>query len=276
MTLMNTPTTRRLTAGATLLASTAVLITVLSGCSSTSASSSTDTTPAAQTSTTDGGGHSIMWLGDSIAKTEAPALGAALEAAGAHFDDETSDGGGLMVDPGGDESELYQDTWSQVQAAIEEKKPNTIVYQITSYDWGTPEQQKEGYQKLADEAESVGADLVIVSGPPVVSDTFWGPHVAEMATTSASAKSVAEASGGKVTFLDASALWGMDPADAKAQRANDGSHGCQQASASFAAWFMPEFEKVSGLKSADPKTWATGEWTSNEVFAKYDCPTGDQ
>jgi hypothetical protein len=271
---MNSSRNRRFSTGAAVIASAAVLIALVSGCATST--TSTDKTAAAETSATHEGGPNVMWIGDSVAKTEAPALGAALEAAGARFDDQTSDGGGLMVDPGGSVSELYQDTWSRVQAAIEKKKPDTIVYQVATYDWGTPEQQKEGYQKLADEAESVGADLVIVSAPPVAIDEFYAPHAAEMATTWASAQSVAEASGGKVTFLDASALWGTDPADEKAQRSQDGTHGCQQASASFAAWFMPEFEKVSGLAPADPKTWATGEWTSNDVYATYDCPTGDQ
>lgn len=262
-----------------MVAGAAVLITLLSGCATTSPSSektSTDKTAAADAGATRDGGPSVMWVGDSVAKTEAPALGAALEAAGARFSDESSDGGGVMVDSGGMMSQLAQDVWGTTSKAIEETKPDTIVYQIATYDWGTPEQQKEAYQKLADKARSVGADLVIVSTPPMTIDEFYAPHAAEMATTAASANSVAEASGGTVTFLDSSALWGTDPAGEKAQRGDDGIHACQQAAASFASWFMKGFEDVSGLEPTDPEAWATGDWTSNEVFAKYDCPTGDQ
>jgi hypothetical protein len=214
-----------------------------------------------------------MWIGDSVAETEAPALEAALTAAGARFIDQSEPGGGMMVDPGGDMSQLTQGVWKTVTGAIEKTKPTTIVYQITTYDWGTPDQQKAGYQKLADEAESVGADLVIVSMPPIVIDGFYAPHAAEMATAPDSAREVAEASDGKVTFLDASALWGTDGAAKEAQRGTDGIHACQQASASFAAWFMTEFAKVSGLEPAAPESWATGDWTSAKTYATYDCPT---
>ena len=178
-----------------------------------------------------------------------------------------------MVDSGGNLSELTQSSWQTLSGSIEKTKPNTIVYQITTYDWGTPDQQKAGYQKLADEAESVGADLVIVSSPPVVIDGFYAPHEAEMATAPDSARAVAEGSDGKVTFLDASALWGTDGTAKEAQRGKDGIHACQQASASFAAWFMTEFAKVSDLKPAAPETWATGTWTSAKTYATYDCPT---
>jgi hypothetical protein len=171
-------------------------------------------------------------------------------------------------------SELTQSSWKTLSGAIEKTKPTTIVYQITTYDWGTPEQQKSGYRKLADEAESVGADLVIVSGPPIAIDEFYAPHAAEMATAPDSARAVAEESDGKVTFLDASALWGTDGTAKQAQRGQDGIPACQQASASFAAWFMTEFAKVSGLEPTAPKTWARGEWTSAETYATYDCPSG--
>jgi hypothetical protein len=261
--------------GALLFATTAVLIAALSGCAPTSAG----TTPASATQAAEtvqtpaAGAPSVMWIGDSVAENEAPALKAAITAAGASFNDQSQPGGGTVVDSGGQISELAQDSWSTMSGAIEKAKPNTIVYQITTYDWGTPDQQKAGYQKLADEAESVGADLVIVSMPPIVIDHFYEPHAAEMATAPDSARSVAEGSNGKVTFLDASALWGTDGTAKEAQRGTDGIHACQQASASFAAWFMTEFAKVSGLEPAAPESWATGDWTSAKTYATYDCPT---
>ena len=270
-----TNSNRPRTAGALLFASTAVLIAALSGCSH----ASPDRTPAAgtqaaeTTQTPAAGTSTVMWTGDSVAENEAPALDAALTAAGARFIDQSSPGGGTVVDSGGNMSELTTSSWNTLSDAVEKTKPTTIVYQITTYDWGTPDQQKAGYQKLADEAESVGADLVIVSSPPIVIDGFYAPHAAEMATAPDSAREVAQESDGKVTFLDASALWGTDGAATKAQRGADGIHACQQASAAFAAWFMTEFAKVSGLEPAAPKTWATGDWTSAETYATYDCPT---
>ena len=266
------------TAGALLFASAAVLLTALRGCAPATAgtTSAPETTSAATVQTPAADAPSVMWIGDSVAETEAPALEAALTAARARFIDQSDAGGGTMVDPGGEMSTLTQGVWKKVTGEIEKTKPNTIVYQITTYDWGTPEQQKAGYQKLADEAESVGADLVIVSMPPIVIDAFYEPHAAEMATTSDSARQVAEASDGTVTFLDASTLWGTDGTAKEAQRGADGIHACQQASAAFAAWFMTEFAKVSELEPAAPKTWATGDWTSAETYAKYDCPTSSK
>jgi hypothetical protein len=276
MTNTNFLTKRPRATGALLIASAAVLMTVLSGC----APASGGTTPAAETKAAEtvqtpaAGAPSVLWIGDSVAENEAPALEAALTAAGASFINQSSAGGGTVVDSGGKVSEIAQNSWKTVSGAIEKTKPNTVVYQITTYDWGTPEQQEAGYQKLADEAESVGADLVIVSMPPIVIDEFYAPYAAEMATAPDSARAVAEGSDGKVTFLDASALWGTDASATKAQRGTDGIHACQQASASFAAWFMTEFAKTSGLKPAAPESWATGEWTSAETYAKYDCATG--
>ncbi|MBF4636193.1 SGNH/GDSL hydrolase family protein [Agreia pratensis] len=252
--------------GTLLIASAAILITALSGCVSPSAG-------ATSSAETRRDMPNIMWIGDSIVENEAPALDAALTAAGAHFIDQSEVGGGTVVDSGGIMSEITQDVWHTLSGAIKKTKPDTIVYQITTYDWGTPEQQKAGYQRLADETASAGADLVIVSMPPIVIDDFYAPHVAEMATASDSARSVAEGSEGKVTFLDASSLWGTDGAAKRAQRGADGIHACQQASASFAAWFMTEFAKVSNLEPAAPKTWAIGKWTSAETYAKFDCPT---
>ena len=275
MTYTNMLTKNPRTTGAILFASAAVLIAALSGCSSASAG----TKPAAETKAAEtvqtpaAGAPSVMWIGDSVAENEAPALEAALTAAGASFINQSSAGGGTVVDSGGKVSEIAQNSWKTVSGAIETTKPDTVVYQITTYDWGTPEQQEASYQKLADEAESVGADLVIVSSPPVVIDEFYAPYAAEMATAPDSARAVAEGSDGKVTFLDASALWGTDGTAKEAQRGKDGIHACQQASAAFASWFVTEFAKVSDLKPADPKTWATGEWTSADTYATYDCPT---
>lgn len=236
----------------------------LAGCGASPAS------PASTASTGDGqaaAGVRVLWMGDSIAGAQAPALEAALKAGGVAFKNATSDGGGNIV--AGDHPVTAmgaRDTWKTLKANLASFRPTVIAYQITSYDWGAAHQQLSAYQKLARTAKDAGARLVLVSAPPFKIDEFFKPHENAIKSAPAMAAKAAHAS-----YLDASELWGGDYAAKKAQRAKDGIHSCQQGSAAFANWFAKRLGKLAGFTPAAPSVWATGPWTGDERFAKLGC-----
>jgi hypothetical protein len=209
----------------------------------------------------------VLWMGDSIAGTEAPAVEAALKASGVQFKNAASDGGGNIV--AGDQpvtAMAAKDTWKRLKEDLASFRPTVIAYQITTYDWGTPRQQLAAYQKLSRTAKDAGARLVLVSAPPFKIDEFFKPHEDAIRSAQAMAAKVAD-----VSYLDASELWGDDYAADKAQRAKDGIHSCQQGSAAFATWFARQLGKLAGFTPAAPSAWATGPWTADERFVKLGC-----
>ncbi|ATL31392.1 SGNH/GDSL hydrolase family protein [Streptomyces formicae] len=207
----------------------------------------------------------VLWMGDSIAEAEAPALGAALKAGDADFTSMAAAGGGGVV------GEIAKPTWGQLAKELKSAKPDVVAYQITTYDWGTPDEQRAGYERLAKQVNEAGADLVIVSAPPFKIDDFYKPHAAEIKTAPKSAEEVADKKEGKVRFLDAAALWGTDHAAPKAQRSKDGIHSCQQGSAAFAQWLTGELGKRYSFEPAPLDRWATGSWTGDKVYAPLGC-----
>ncbi|MFD0889519.1 SGNH hydrolase domain-containing protein, partial [Streptosporangium algeriense] len=215
----------------------------------------------------------VLWMGDSIAGTQAPALEAALKAGGAAFKDASSSGGGNIV--AGDHpvtGKVAADTWKTLKENLSSFRPTVIAYQLTSYDWGTARQQLTAYRKLARTAKDADARLVLVSAPPIKIDDFFKPHEKELKQAPAMAAKAAEEAGGTdVSYLDAAALWGGDHAADKAQRAKDGIHSCQQGSAAFATWFTKRLGELTDFSPAAPATWATGPWSGDERFVKLGC-----
>ncbi|ONK11700.1 hypothetical protein STBA_24360 [Streptomyces sp. MP131-18] len=213
----------------------------------------------------------VLWMGDSIAGVEGPALEAALTASGVEFMNASSDGGGTVVE--GDEmsSRLAESTWEDLEENIASFRPDVIAYQITTYDWGTPEQQRSSYEKLAGTARDAGAELVLVSAPPFRIDDFYRPYESAIESAPEVAGEVAEAGGGRVHFLDSAQLWGTESDAERAQRAPDGIHSCQQGSAAFAAWLSEELGERYDFAPAAPEEWADGSWTGDERFAQLGC-----
>ncbi|MEV0758459.1 SGNH/GDSL hydrolase family protein [Streptosporangium sp. NPDC050280] len=231
--------------------------------------------PAATTATTATARHAdqaangvrVLWMGDSIAGAEAPAVEAALKAGGVWFRNATSDGGGTVV--AGEHPVTIvaaKDTWKRLKKELASFRPTVIAYQITSYDWGTPRQQLAAYQELSRAAKDAGARLVLVSAPPFKIDGFYKPHEDAIKSAPAMAAKVAD-----VRYLDASELWGDDYAADRAQRATDGIHSCQQGAAAFAAWFVRRLGDLAGFTPPAPGVWATGPWTGDERFVKLGC-----
>ncbi|RLU83589.1 hypothetical protein CTZ27_28230 [Streptomyces griseocarneus] len=255
---------RRRAGAVALLAVTAVAGAALTGCGSGDGKDGGDAKTAAAQN-----GKKVLWVGDSIAGAEAPPLGAALKASGVEFKDASSTGGGTVVEGDKMAAPLAADTWKNLAKDIGSFHPDVIAYQITTYDWGTAEQQKASYEKLAKTAQDAGAELVIVSAPPFKVDDFYKKYEGAIASAPKAAKEVADRSGGKVRFLDASALWGTDAG--KAQRSSDGVHSCQQGSAAFAKWFTEQLGTAYGFAPAAAEKWATGSWTGDDRYGKLDC-----
>lgn len=246
----------------------AVLGLTLAGCGEKGTKTGGQGNGNATTST----GTKVLWLGDSIAGAEAPALGAALKASGVEFKDSSSDGGGTIVDSGEKITQMISDdTWKQLGKDIKSFGPSVIAYQVTTYDWGSQNQQRAAYEKAVDTAKDAGVKVVFVSPPPIKIDGFYRQHEAQMRTAPKAAAEVAGKSGGTAAFFDASQLWGTDASAKKAQRAADGIHNCQQGAAAFAKWFTDKLGEQESFTPASVDSWAQKSWTGDERYSKLNC-----
>ncbi|WP_241562431.1 SGNH/GDSL hydrolase family protein [Streptomyces hoynatensis] len=210
---------------------------------------------------------------------EGTALRAALTASGVDVEDASSDGGGTVVEGDAAIRPLAEATWRELAEDLASFRPDVLAYQLTTYDWGTPAQQRASYERLAGAAREAGADLVLVSAPPFRIDDFYRGHESALDSAPAAAEEVAEAhreargaaGGARVRFLDSRELWGADAEAERAQRAPDGIHSCQQGSAAFAAWFAERLGEWYDFAPAAPEDWANGSWTGDERFANLGC-----
>ncbi|WP_433855779.1 SGNH/GDSL hydrolase family protein [Streptomyces kronopolitis] len=216
-------------------------------------------------------GKKVLWMGDSIAGAEAPPLEAALTASGQRFKNMSSDGGGTVVEGDKMAGPMAQGTWQDLKKNLASFHPDVIAYQLTSYDWGTPAQQRASYEKLAKTARDAGAELDLVSAPPFKIDDFYKKYEGAIKSAPEAAKAVADASGGKVHFVDTTPLWGTERAGKQARRSPDGIHSCQQGSAAFAKWFTERLGKQYGFTPAAPDKWAQGSWTGDKRYAQLKC-----
>ncbi|MFC8801285.1 acyltransferase family protein [Promicromonospora sp. NPDC057138] len=206
----------------------------------------------------------VLLMGDSIAVGEALPLDAAMTASGLTLESMASDGGGGVVGP------LAESTWAELPAVIASAEPDVIVYQITTYDWGTEQEQRAGYERLVRTAADVGAELVIVPFPPIRPDEFYAPHMDELDRTDEVARDVAAGSGGQAVFLDSTAVWGdtyQRERDGNSDRSADGIHTCQQGAARFTGWLLDELaRRYSGFVPAAPEEWVDAGWAGDDRF----------
>lgn len=255
---MNLTRTITLSAVAALLLLTTACSGAPSGADPQGASSSTELDSPAP------GLSRVVFLGDSVAAGQAVPLSAAFDAADVEFHSMATVGGGSLVGP------VAESTWEELPERIATAKPSTVVYQVTTYDWGTADEQRAAYQRLVDEAEKVGATTAFVTMPPIVADDFYADHMGELAQTTSVAQRVADASDGSAVLLDASAVWGPDYEqlrDGVADRSSDGIHTCPQGAARFASWLLDELADVyPGFTPPAPTTWANTGWADSEDF----------
>ncbi|MFH8407091.1 SGNH/GDSL hydrolase family protein [Streptomyces sp. NPDC018019] len=264
-----------LAAGALLI--TGVSLVALTGCGNSASGNGDDTAASAPPAGKSGGANGgkklskLLWMGDSIAEAEAPALEAAVKASGAEFKSIASAGGGTVVKGEGPTGTFAEDTYKDLAKAVESFHPDVIAYQVTTYDWGTAAQQSSSYEHLSEVAKNAGAELVIVSAPPFKADDFYKGHEAAIKSAPKAAKEAADKKPGQVRFFDASELWGTDRAAAKARRSQDGIHNCQQGAAAFADWFGGRLSRHYSFTPAAPEKWAKGSWTGSKVYGQLKC-----
>ncbi|NEE00407.1 SGNH/GDSL hydrolase family protein [Phytoactinopolyspora halotolerans] len=209
----------------------------------------------------------MLLLGDSVAAGQALPLGQALAESGGYFIDETSTGGGNVLGPNAEAQ------WEDLPERLEAAADGVVVYQLTSYDWGTPDEQHDAYEALAEVTSEVNADLILVSMPPIEPDEFYADHMDELATAAEAAQNVA-GEDEAVEFLDATAVWGATYSrehDGDIDRSDDGIHTCPQGAARFTSWLLDELSELyPGFQPADPDQWANTGWSSDETFTGCD------
>jgi hypothetical protein len=221
------------------------------------------TTACTATATTSTGSalSTVLFLGDSIAEGEAAALTAAFAASDVQFQSIAADGGGNVVGPFSDEN------WKKLPEQITTAKPTVVIYQITTYDWGSEKEQRTAYGKLLTTVTDAGAKLVFVTAPPITPDDFYEPHMSDLARTPSAARATAKDG---ATVLDASAVWGntyQQNRNGKADRSTDGIHTCPQGAARFATWLLNELAtQFPGFTPANPREWANTGWAADKHF----------
>ena len=204
----------------------------------------------------------VLFLGDSVAAGEALPLAAAFEAGGVEFTSIASDGGGNVVGP------FAEENWKTLPDQITAARPTVVVYQLTTYDWGSQAEQEAAYGRLLTTVTRAGAELVLVTTPPIRPDDFYRPHLAELAHAPDAARAVAAA--GKATVLDARAVWGdtyQQVRDGKADRSADGIHTCPQGAARFTGWLLRELARLHpGFTPPAATEWANTGWSADKHF----------
>lgn len=248
-----TMTTKRLAGALTLILLTAA-------CSATSTSDGSDSSAKPGSS----GPGRVVLIGDSVAEGLSLPLREAFASDDVEFQSLASDGGGAVVGP------VSGEVWKSLPKDIAKADPDTVIYQITTYDWGTEKEQEAGYRRLLSTVTDAGANLMIVTMPPIKADDFYRPHLKELKHTTRAARAVAEASGGKAVVLDASSVWGdtyQQTKDGKADRSSDGIHTCPQGAARFTRWMLAEMAKTyPDFTPPSATEWANTGWAGDKRF----------
>ncbi|WP_252438415.1 SGNH/GDSL hydrolase family protein [Pseudonocardia humida] len=227
------------------------------------------TTPPAATATAPSpappGLSTVLLLGDSIAVGEALPLAAAFEASGVGFRSLAAEGGGNVVGP------FAEEQWADLPERIADARPSVVLYQLSTFDWGTGPEQRAAYDRLLGAVTATGADLLFVTAPPIEPDEFYAPHTADLARAPEVARAVAAASPERAGVLDAGAVWGRTyqrERDGRADRNPDGVHTCPQGAARFTSWLLGELAaRFPGFTPAPATDWADAGWAADDHFA---------
>lgn len=240
----------------------AAILTFTTACSGATGHGASTSTSATELPAAPDGLSRVLWLGDSVAVGLGLPLSFAFDAAGVEFSSIASPGGGTVV------GELGSKTWETLSDRLRTMKPSTIIYQVTTYDWGSRADQESAYQRLVDAAGE--ATVIFVTVPPILADDFYAPHIEELSRTTAAAEAVAQRSAGRAHVLDAAGVWGKTFAktvSGKQYRSDDGIHSCPHGAARFTSWLLDALSTVypAFTPPAEP-TWANAGWDWDERF----------
>jgi len=209
----------------------------------------------------------VLWTGDSIAADEAPAVVAALSAAGVEAVDGAFAARRLIASDGVDPDAIYTDL-------LRGHAPDVVVVQLSL--WDSPfdhERQRAAFSWFHRLVRDAGADLVIVTAPPVRPDLI-DPGMARQVQVAAE---LAASDPAHTHLLDATEVWGGElrsdlEGDGAPDRKPDGVHVCPQGAGRFASWLVVELaERFDGIVPADPAGWGAGPWSADGT---YDTPVG--
>ncbi len=206
----------------------------------------------------------VVLLGDSVAQGQALPLAAAFDAGGVDFHSLASTGGGNVVGPNSEAQ------WETLPDQIASHDPSTVIYQLTTYDWGSEQEQRDAYERLLTTVAEADAGLVFVTMPPIRPDDFYEPHMDELDRAPDVARAVVEDSPEQAVVLDAGEVWGdtyQRNREGVADRSSDGIHTCPQGAARFTSWLLTELTALHpDFTPPAPEEWANTGWSADEHF----------
>ncbi len=246
---------------------TDAIVTTTADPAATATTTSTTATPSTTATTQPRVAISgVVWAGDSVAFDQAPAVDAALTAAGLAVDTDAAFPALRLTGLG--ELSMIE----RILARVTATGADLVVVQLTGWDREADPARITDVLTILDQAlADLGAQLLLVT-PPSTGITEYDAgltRVVSMAATSASALGV--------TVLDAAEVWGpigdvdLDD-DGVPERKVDNVHVCPSGAARFASWLTAQLaDRFDGIIPAPPASWAAGPWTSDP---RFDEPVG--
>ncbi len=234
------------------------------------ASVATSTTLAATTTTTTttllAPTQRILMVGDSMAFDEWPAVASAMFAGGISIGGYVSPGAGLL--------DNKYDSTTDIDKMVVDFRPDLVLYQGSLWDAGTPEAQREAYDRFADFVLDQGARLGLITILPLRADH---QDPTQLGTLTGIMQDIADEHPGQVFVLNSDEVWGpvfiQDVnGDKVPERKPDGVHVCPSGAAMFTIWLTNELqERFADFVPPAPELWATGEWVGDP---RYTEPAG--
>lgn len=209
----------------------------------------------------------VLWVGDSVAADEAPAIIAALAATGVSVLDGAYAGRRLVASDGVDVAPMYE-------TLLDDASPQLVITQLSL--WDAPfsgERQRAALSWFRDLVVGRGASLIFVTPPPIRPDLVDPGMQRQIAIAAEIAASDPE----HVRLLDSSAVWGLTvhadlDGDLAPDRKPDLVHVCPQGAARLTIWLTEQLtQQVGGFVPAPIGEWVTGTWNQDQ---HYDTPVG--
>jgi hypothetical protein len=208
----------------------------------------------------------VVWAGDSVAYDQAPAVEAALIAAGLTVDTEAAFPALRLT--GEAEFSLLDRVLRRVVAT----EADLVVLQLTIWDRGAdPAAFAEDLANLDAMLDAYGVRLLLVTPP------FTGIEEFDVGLAQVVDMAAAGAGDLGIELISTVEVWGAEgdvdlDDDGVPERKVDRAHVCPSGAARFASWLTAQLaERFDGVTPAPPDTWASGPWTTEP---RFDEPLG--